>query len=169
MVGVDLMKLRQLVDQSRQYLFAKTDFKLDVFASEPMVYDPVEMVFDENGRIFVAEMVDYPEDPPPGKPTRSRIVMLEDSDGGRPDRHGHLNRGDRDLRRPPAPGERPAPTRKLQTCRAGMQVGTPARQPGRRVGLNGVPDETLTIPEYCHPPKSLLASPGDLKSGMSQI
>ena len=46
-----------------------------------MVYDPVEMVFDENGRIFVAEMVDYPEDPPPGKPARSRIVMLEDTDG----------------------------------------------------------------------------------------
>ena len=46
-----------------------------------MVYDPVEMVFDENGRVFVAEMVDYPEDPPPGKPARSRIVMLEDTDG----------------------------------------------------------------------------------------
>jgi hypothetical protein len=46
-----------------------------------MVYDPVEMVFDENGRIFVAEMVDYPEDPPPGKPARSRIIMLEDTDG----------------------------------------------------------------------------------------
>ena len=40
------------------------DFKVDLFASEPMVYDPVEMVFDENGRIFVAEMLDYPEDPP---------------------------------------------------------------------------------------------------------
>jgi putative membrane-bound dehydrogenase-like protein len=56
-------------------------FKVDLFANEPMVYDPVEMVFDENGRIFVAEMVDYPEDPPKGQPARSRIVMLEDTDG----------------------------------------------------------------------------------------
>src|SRR5215831_13862583 len=57
------------------------DFKVDLFANEPMVYDPVDMAFDENGRVFVAEMVDYPEDPPPGKPARSRIVMLQDTDG----------------------------------------------------------------------------------------
>ena len=37
------------------------------------------------------------------------------------------------------PGERPAPSRQVQTCQAGMQVRTPARQPGRRVGLDGVP------------------------------
>src|SRR5439155_19924989 len=46
-----------------------------------------EMAFDENGKIYVAEMMDYPEDPPPGKPARSRIRLLEDSDGdGRIDR-----------------------------------------------------------------------------------
>jgi hypothetical protein len=42
---------------------------------------PVEMVFDENGRIYVVVMLDYPDDPPPGKPARSRIRMLEDNDG----------------------------------------------------------------------------------------
>jgi hypothetical protein len=36
------------------------------------------MAFDENGKIYVAEMIDYPDDPPPGKPPRSRIVLLED-------------------------------------------------------------------------------------------
>jgi putative membrane-bound dehydrogenase-like protein len=56
-------------------------FKVELFASEPLVYDPVEMVWDENGRLFVAEMLDYPEDPPPGQPARSRIVMLEDTNG----------------------------------------------------------------------------------------
>src|SRR6185436_10053415 len=40
-----------------------------------------EMAFDENGRIYVAEMVDYPDDPPAGKPARSRIKLLEDTDG----------------------------------------------------------------------------------------
>jgi putative membrane-bound dehydrogenase-like protein len=39
------------------------------------------MVFDEDGRIYVAEMLDYPADPPPGKPARSRIRLLEDADG----------------------------------------------------------------------------------------
>jgi len=56
-------------------------FKVELFASEPLVYDPVEMVWDENGRLFVAEMLDYPDDPPPGQPARSRIVMLEDTNG----------------------------------------------------------------------------------------
>jgi hypothetical protein len=37
------------------------------------------------------------------------------------------------------PGERPAPPREFQTGRAGMQVRTPARQPGPRVGLDDVP------------------------------
>src|SRR5690348_16605321 len=63
------------------------DFHVELFASEPLVYDPVEMVFDENGKIYVAEMLDYPEDPPPGQPARSRIVLLEDTDGdGKPDK-----------------------------------------------------------------------------------
>ena len=57
------------------------DFKVEVFLTEPQVMSPVEMVFDENGRIYVAEMLDYPEDPPPGKPVRSRIKLLEDTDG----------------------------------------------------------------------------------------
>ncbi len=57
------------------------DFRVELFASEPEVVDPVEMAFDENGRVYVAEMLDYPEDPPPGKPARSRIKILEDTDG----------------------------------------------------------------------------------------
>src|SRR5690625_2540764 len=36
------------------------DFDIEVFASEPLVNDPVEMVVDEQGRIFVMEMADYP-------------------------------------------------------------------------------------------------------------
>src|SRR5579872_3115651 len=64
------------------------DFHVELFAAEPQVVDPVEMVFDENGRIYVAEMLDYPEDPPPGKPARSRIRLLEDTDGdGKIDRN----------------------------------------------------------------------------------
>ena len=37
------------------------------------------------------------------------------------------------------PGERPAPSREVQAGEAGMQVRTPARQPGPRVGLDDVP------------------------------
>ena len=63
------------------------DFRIELFAAEPDVLDPVDMVFDENGRAFVAEMLDLPYDPPKGQPARSRIRMLEDTDGdGRADR-----------------------------------------------------------------------------------
>ena len=45
------------------------------------------MVFDENGRAYVAEMLDLPYDPPPGKVPRGRIRMLEATDGdGKADR-----------------------------------------------------------------------------------
>ena len=36
------------------------DFRVELYASEPEVVDPVEMVFDENGKVYVAEMQDYP-------------------------------------------------------------------------------------------------------------
>src|SRR6202790_1585519 len=57
------------------------DFHVELFASEPDVMSPVEMAFDENGKIYVAEMMDYPEDPPAGKPARSRIRLLQNTNG----------------------------------------------------------------------------------------
>ncbi len=57
------------------------DFQVELFATEPNVVDPVDMAWDENGKIYVAEMLDYPDDPPPGKPVRSRIRVLEDKNG----------------------------------------------------------------------------------------
>ena len=66
---------------------ADPDFEVQLFASEPMVTDPVDVVFDERGRAFVADMLDLPWDPPKGQKARSRIVMLEDADGdGKADR-----------------------------------------------------------------------------------
>src|SRR2546422_401834 len=74
-------------EESLRSMRVNGDFHVELVASEPLVFDPVEMVFDEDGRIYVCEMLDYPDDPPPGKPARSRIVMLEDADGdGKPDK-----------------------------------------------------------------------------------
>ena len=57
------------------------DFHVELFAAEPDVMSPVEMAFDENGKVYVAEMFDYPDDPPAGKPARSRIRLLENLNG----------------------------------------------------------------------------------------
>jgi putative membrane-bound dehydrogenase-like protein len=51
------------------------DFKLELVASEPLVFDPVDMQFDENGRTFVLEMPGYPS-----SDTDSRLVELLDTD-----------------------------------------------------------------------------------------
>src|SRR6266545_330348 len=67
--------------ESLKAMHLSDDFHVELFASEPDVMSPVEVVFDENGRIYVAEMFDYPDDPPAGKPARSRIRLLEDTNG----------------------------------------------------------------------------------------
>lgn len=55
-------------------------FKIEIFATEPHVLDPVEMIFDEQGNIFVVEMPDYPYKPEPGE-GKGRIKLLRDTDG----------------------------------------------------------------------------------------
>ncbi len=55
-------------------------FHVELFAAEPNVVDPVEICFDENGGVYVAEMLDYPFDPESGEQPRSRIRFLEDTD-----------------------------------------------------------------------------------------
>jgi len=57
----------------------KPGFELQVAAAEPNVYDPIEICFDENGRMFVVEMRDYSE-MRDVTPHLGRIRLLEDKD-----------------------------------------------------------------------------------------
>jgi putative membrane-bound dehydrogenase-like protein len=63
-------------------------YEVQLVAAEPLVLDPVEATWDEKGRLFVAEMRDYPLGPPnPGDPWLSRIQLLTDENGdGRMDK-----------------------------------------------------------------------------------
>jgi putative membrane-bound dehydrogenase-like protein len=57
-------------------------FRIDLVAAEPDVIDPVAMAFDEEGRIFVAEMRGYPNSGiATGDITSGQIKVLEDRDG----------------------------------------------------------------------------------------
>ena len=56
--------------------FADPELVAECVAVEPQVVSPVAMAWDERGRLFVAEMRDYPE-----SPTGGSIRMLEDRDG----------------------------------------------------------------------------------------
>lgn len=58
-------------------------FKMELVASEPMVFDPVDMMVDEYGRMYVVEMAGVPYD----KSGIGKIVMLSDTNGdGRMDK-----------------------------------------------------------------------------------
>src|SRR5262245_57321533 len=59
-------------------------FRLELVAAEPLVTNPIALAFDEDGRLFVVEMNDYPER---GEQRLGRVKRLEDIDGdGRFDR-----------------------------------------------------------------------------------
>jgi putative membrane-bound dehydrogenase-like protein len=53
-------------------------FRVELVAAEPLVVDPVAMAFDEQGRVYVVEMVDYSER---DKDWLGRIRLLSDKDG----------------------------------------------------------------------------------------
>jgi putative membrane-bound dehydrogenase-like protein len=55
---------------------APPGFRVELVAAEPDVVSPVAMAFDEDGRLYVAEMRDYPLGTPSGT-----IRLLEDSRG----------------------------------------------------------------------------------------
>lgn len=62
------------------------ELRLELFAAEPLVMDPVAITFDAAGRMFAVEYGDYPIGPENGGEPLSRIVLLEDGDGdGRAD------------------------------------------------------------------------------------
>ncbi len=58
----------------------KSGFRLKLAASEPQVRSPIAMSFDERGRMFVVEMIDYSEHRDE-TPHLGRVSMLEDKDG----------------------------------------------------------------------------------------
>lgn len=55
-------------------------FQLDLVASEPQVRDPICAAIDENGLLYVGEMIDYPYAPREGEPALGGVVVLEDAD-----------------------------------------------------------------------------------------
>ena len=83
-------------EESRQHAITPEGFRVTLFASEPLLEGkPLAQAFDADGRLYVAESVDYPNDlvePPKEDPTaeiagHDRIVTLIDSDGdGQADR-----------------------------------------------------------------------------------
>jgi putative membrane-bound dehydrogenase-like protein len=78
--------------QALQSFEVRGGFHLDLLAAEPMIMDPVAAAYDEDGRLYVVEMTDYPHvDPANDKPFaenlgdppigRVRLLIDRDDDG----------------------------------------------------------------------------------------
>ncbi|MFW6157389.1 MAG: PVC-type heme-binding CxxCH protein, partial [Balneolaceae bacterium] len=69
-------------EDSKKLTQVPPGFEMELFASEPDIINPIAMAWDEKGRLWVVETVDYPntvrEDDGEGD---DRIKILEDTDG----------------------------------------------------------------------------------------
>lgn len=64
---------------SLDYLRLHPGLSLELAASEPQIVDPVAIRFDEDSRMWVVEMRDYPHGPATGEQPKSRIKILTDN------------------------------------------------------------------------------------------
>lgn len=68
--------------ESMKHLIVPKGFHVELFASEPdLKGKPICMAWDERGRLWVAETVDYPNELKPPGEGRDRIRICEDTDG----------------------------------------------------------------------------------------
>ncbi len=63
-------------EEQAAFVLADPALTIELVAAEPEVASPVAIAWDEDGRLYVAEMLDYPD-----AKTSGRIRMLEDRDG----------------------------------------------------------------------------------------
>src|SRR5581483_830002 len=77
----DVVKSPLEPDESLAHFRLPPGVKIELAAAEPEIIDPVAIRFDEDGRLWVVEMRDYPNGPGPGQKPLSRIKLLEDTDG----------------------------------------------------------------------------------------
>src|SRR6266542_339007 len=68
-------------DQARPAFRVAPGLRVDLVAAEPQIESPVAIAFDEDGRLWVVEMRDYPNGPGRGKKPEGRIKILDDTDG----------------------------------------------------------------------------------------
>ncbi|CAN5190542.1 hypothetical protein BH23BAC3_BH23BAC3_33180 [soil metagenome] len=68
-------------EESREHIVIDTEFEVVLFASEPDIVNPIDMTWDEKGRLWVLETVDYPNDFKDEREGNDRIKILEDTNG----------------------------------------------------------------------------------------
>jgi putative membrane-bound dehydrogenase-like protein len=83
------MQLAMTPEESMRRMVLPAGFRVELFASEPDVVNPIAINWDERGRLWVAESIEYPypRELWPDSGGKDRIKILEDTDrDGRADK-----------------------------------------------------------------------------------
>src|SRR5205085_2319509 len=73
--------------ESMKHLFTHQGFEVSLFASEPEIIKPIWLAWDERGRLWIAETIDYPNNLQGEGEGHDRLKICEDTDGdGRADK-----------------------------------------------------------------------------------
>ena len=74
-------------EESMKYTQVPVGFRLELFVSEPNIVNPIYFQWDELGRLWVVESIDYPNEIKKDRKGRDRIKICEDTNGdGRADK-----------------------------------------------------------------------------------
>ncbi len=68
-------------EDSLAYTQAPVGWKLELFAAEPDIINPMQLAWDERGRLWVIETTDYPNEVKADRVGDDKIKILEDTDG----------------------------------------------------------------------------------------
>jgi putative membrane-bound dehydrogenase-like protein len=81
--AVDLQNRQDALSpqESLKRIVVDKGLKVELVANEPNIQSPVAVRFDEDGRMWVVQMRDYPTGPTKQRPERSRLSILTDKDG----------------------------------------------------------------------------------------
>lgn len=80
-VGDPITKIQNPLsaEESQKHILVDPDFEVQLFASEDQVINPIDLVWDEQGRLWVTETVDYPNKFEENRQGNDRIKILEDT------------------------------------------------------------------------------------------
>jgi putative membrane-bound dehydrogenase-like protein len=82
-IGTPFKKMQKPVDadESEKHMVYPVGLKPNLFAAEPQIGKPLCMAWDERGRLWISETVDYPNELQKSGDGRDRIRICEDTDG----------------------------------------------------------------------------------------
>ena len=75
------MQLPVSPEESMKHLQVQPGLRVELFASEPDIFKPIDMKWDERGRLWIVETKDYPNDRQRPGEGNDQIKILEDTNG----------------------------------------------------------------------------------------